>query len=41
MKVEENENFVEKDETKDERILMMANEGVSLDSYSMVSKHWT
>jgi len=31
-KVEENENLVEEDETKDEGILMMVNEDVTLDS---------
>ena len=30
--MEENENLVEEDETKDEGILMMSNEGVTLDS---------
>jgi len=39
--VEENENLVDKDETKDEGILMMTNEDITPDSDKVwVSRHW-
>ena len=38
-KVEESANLVEEDETKEEGILMMANEGIILDN-GMVSRQW-